>query len=136
MPDAGGGGGAFSELFVGACSGRPVCTGAHTYLFVDGLDVISRSNSRMAGLDPKVLLRPGGPLYPADMPCEVDVAAQERPEPGPGRLTVRVRVRGEVVVWSGMAYPGLDGGVVEEVRFRLAQYLGEVERAYAALNGR
>jgi hypothetical protein len=29
----------------------------HTYLFVDGLDVVARSDSRMAGLDPRRLLR-------------------------------------------------------------------------------
>ncbi|WP_244316137.1 hypothetical protein [Streptomyces albidochromogenes] len=105
----------------------------HTYLFVDGLDVIARSDSRMAGLHPRRLLRPGGPLFPADMPRTVDLAAQEHPEPGPGRLAVRVRLRGEAVVWSGLTYPGLDGGPVEEVRFRPAQYLGEIARAYAAL---
>ncbi|MGW3632616.1 hypothetical protein ACWD7F_21030 [Streptomyces sp. NPDC005122] len=105
----------------------------HTYLFVDGLDVIARSDSRMAGLDPRRLLRPGGPLCPADMPSRVDVAAQERPEPGPDRLTIRVRLRGGTVVWSGLMYPGLDGRPVEEVRFRPEQYLGEVGRAYAAL---
>jgi hypothetical protein len=105
----------------------------HTYLFVDGLDVVARSDRRMAGLDPGRLLRPGGPLCPTDMPCNVDVAAQEQPEPGPDRLTIRVRLRGEAVIWSDLKYPGLDGRVIEEVRFRLEQYLGEVERAYAAL---
>lgn len=87
----------------------------------------------MAGLDPRRLLRPGGPLYPTDMPCTVDVATQERPEPGPDRLSIRVRLRGEAVSWSHLMYPGPDGRPVEEVRFRLEQYLGEVERAYAAL---
>jgi hypothetical protein len=90
----------------------------------------------MAGLDPRRLLRPGGPLYPTDVPCKVDVAAQEQPEPGPDRLTVRVKLRGETVVWSDLMYPGPDGRPIEEVRFRLAQYLGEVERAYAALRDR
>ncbi|MER5409604.1 hypothetical protein [Streptomyces sp. NPDC002769] len=125
--------GAVSTLLISTCPGPPVCAALHTYLFVDGLDVVARSDSRMAGLDPMRLLRPGGPLRPADMPCRVEVAAQERPEPGPDRLTVRVRLRGETVVWSGLMYPGLDGRVVEEVRFRLEQYLGEVGRAYAAL---
>ncbi|WP_406420341.1 hypothetical protein OH809_24760 [Streptomyces sp. NBC_00873] len=63
----------------------------------------------------------------------MDVAAQERPEPGPDRLTIRVRLRGETVIWTDLMYPGLDGKPIEEVRFRLNQYLGEVERAYAAL---
>jgi hypothetical protein len=88
----------------------------------------------MAGLDPRRLLRPGGPLYPTDMPCTVDVATQEQPESGPDRLAIRVRLRGETVVWSDLMYPGLDGRPIEEVRFRLEQYLGEVERAYAALH--
>ncbi|MFC8664761.1 hypothetical protein [Streptomyces sp. NPDC057199] len=122
-----------STLLISACPGRPACTAVHTYLFVDGLDLITRSDSRMAGLDPRRLLRPGGPLYPTDMPCTVDVATQERPEPGPDRLSIRVRLRGEAVSWSHLMYPGPDGRPVEEVRFRLEQYLGEVERAYAAL---
>ena len=126
---------AVSTLLTSACPGPPVCAAVHTYLFVDGLDVVTRSDSRMAGLDPRRLLRPGGPLYPADTPCTVDVATQERPGPGPDRLTIRVRLRGETVIWSDLMYPGLDGRPIEEVRFRLEQYLGEVERAYAALKG-
>lgn len=125
--------GAVSTLLISACPGPPACTAVHTYLFVDGLDVITRSDSRMAGLDPSRLLRPGGPLYPTDMPCTVDVAAQEHPEPGPDRLTIRVRLRGETVIWSDLMYPGPDDRPIEEVRFRLKQYLGEVERAFAAL---
>ncbi|MEY2244513.1 hypothetical protein AB8A21_16600 [Streptomyces sp. BF23-18] len=122
-----------STLLISACPGPPACAAVHPYLFVDGLDVVARSDSRMAGLDPRRLLRPGGPLYPTDKPRTVEVAAQEQPEPGPGRLTIRVRLRGEMVIWSDLMYPGLEGRVVEEVRFRLEQYLGEVERAYAAL---
>ncbi|MFF7212066.1 hypothetical protein ACFZAU_16270 [Streptomyces sp. NPDC008238] len=107
-----------------------MCAGVHTYLFVDGLDVVTLSDSRMAGLDPRRLLRPGGPLYPADTPRAVEVAA-EQPGSGPDMLRIRVRQRGGTVIWSGLTYPGNDGGPVEEVRFRLEQYLGEVERAYA-----
>ncbi|MFD9277670.1 hypothetical protein ACFWD7_10325 [Streptomyces mirabilis] len=125
--------GAASTLLIGACPGPPACAAVHTYLFVDGLDVVARSDSRMAGLDPRRLLRPGGPLCPTDMPCKVDVAAQEQPEPGPDRLTIRIRLRGETVIWSDLMYPGLDGKVIEEAHFRLEQYLGEIERAYAAL---
>ncbi|MGJ5805101.1 hypothetical protein ACSCB1_39295 [Streptomyces europaeiscabiei] len=128
-----------SSLLVSACPGSPTCTAVHTYLFVDGLDVITRSDSRMVGLGPRRLLRPGGPLYPTDMPCTVDVATLKQPEAGPeaepepDRLTIRVRLRGETVIWSDLAYPGFDGRPVEEVRFGLEQYLGEIERAYAAL---
>ncbi|GAB7109315.1 hypothetical protein JCM4814A_76290 [Streptomyces phaeofaciens JCM 4814] len=121
-----------STLLVGACPGPPVCAGVHTYLFVDGLDVVARSDGRMAGLGPGRLLGPGGPLYPTDRPRTVEVAAQERPDPGPDRLTVRIGLRGGTVIWSGLMYPGPDGGPVEEVRFRLEQYLGEIERACAA----
>lgn len=129
-------GGEVSTLLIGACPGPSACAAVHTYLFVDGLDLVARSDSRMAGLDPGRLLRPGGPIYPTDMPGRVDVAAQERPESGPDRLSIRVRLRGETVVWSDVMYPGLDGRVIEEVRFRLEQYLSEVERAYEALAGR
>ncbi|WP_374773416.1 hypothetical protein OG756_10425 [Streptomyces sp. NBC_01310] len=91
---------AVNTLLISTCPGPPACTAVHTYLFVDGLDVITRSDSRMAGLDPGLLLRPGGPLHPTDTPRTVDVAAEEDPERGPDRLTVRVRLRGETVVWS------------------------------------
>ncbi|MFJ9943981.1 hypothetical protein [Streptomyces erythrochromogenes] len=104
----------------------------HTHLFADGLDVITRSDSRMAGLAPGLLLRPAGPLHPTDTARTVDVAAEEGHDPGPDRLTLRVRLRGETVVWSDLMYPGADDMVVEEVRFRLDQYLGEIERARTA----
>ncbi|UUY47251.1 PAS domain-containing protein [Streptomyces yangpuensis] len=124
---------ALSTLLIGTCPGPPACTAVHTHLFVDGLDVITRSDRRMAGLTPGLLLRPGGPLHPADTPRTVAVAAELGPEPGPDRLTVRIRLRGGTVVWSGLMYPGADETVVEEVRFRPEQYLGEIGRAYAAL---
>lgn len=125
-----------SSLLVGWCPGPPVCGALHTYLFVDGLDLVARSDSRMVGLDPRRLLRPGGPLHPADRPRTVDVATQERPVPGPDRLAIHIRLRGETVTWSEPAYPGPDGGPVEEVHFHLKQYLGEIARAYAASNHR
>ncbi|WP_223835990.1 hypothetical protein [Streptomyces venezuelae] len=125
-----------STLLIGACPGPPVCAAVHTYLFVDGLDVVARSDSTMAGLHPRQLLRPGGPLHPTDTPRSADVAAREPPDPGPDRLTVRIRLRGDTVIWSDLMYAGRDGAAVDEVRFRLDQYLGEIERACAALNDR
>ncbi|MFF8191816.1 hypothetical protein ACF05L_13395 [Streptomyces bobili] len=70
------------------------------------------------------------------MPRMVEVASQVRPELGPGlgpdTLAVRVRLREtSTVVWPELVYPGPDGRVIEEVRFRLDQYVGEVRRAYA-----
>lgn len=122
-----------STLLISACPGQPVCAAVHTYLFVDGLDVVARSDSRTAGLDPRQLLRPGGPLYPADTPRSAAVATGEPPESEPDRLTIEVRLRGETVIWSDLMYAGRDDTTVEEVRFDLEQYLGEIERAYAAL---
>jgi hypothetical protein len=49
--------GAVSTLLISACPGPPSCAAVRTYLFVDGLDVVARSDSRMAGLDPRRLLR-------------------------------------------------------------------------------
>lgn len=113
------------------CPGPPVCTGVHTYLFVDGLDLISRSDSGGVGMGPEQLLRPGGPLYPTDAARSVCLACQEQSDlGGSAGLRIRVRLRGETVVWSELMYPGLDHGVIEEVRFHLGQYLGEIERAY------
>ncbi|MGW6705124.1 hypothetical protein ACWGDE_09555 [Streptomyces sp. NPDC054956] len=131
VPDEGGG--AVSTLLISACHGPPACTAVHTYLFADGLDLVARSDGGAVGHDPERLLRPGGPLYPTDAPREAEIAAEDGVEPWPRTLTVRIRLRGGTVVWSDLMYPGLDGGLVEEVRFRLDQYLGEIERAYAAL---
>lgn len=128
--------GAVSTLLIGACSGPPTCTGLHTCLYVDGVDMITWSDLTMVGLGARRLLRPGGPLYPTDMPRKVDVAAQWHPEPGPRTLTIRVRLRGDTVIWSDLEYQGPDGRFIEEARFHLTQYVGEVERAYAALADR
>lgn len=108
-----------------------MCTGVHTYLFVDGLDVIASSDSSVVGLHPELLLRPGGPLYPTDAARSVDLASQEHSESGSLGLHIRVRLHGETVVWSELMYPDDPHGVVEEVRFRLDQYVGEIERAYS-----
>lgn len=59
------------------------------------------------------------------------MAAEEQPGPGPDRLSIRLRLRGGTVIWSGLMYPGDDGSAVEEVSFRREQYLAEIERAYA-----
>ncbi|MFH8760322.1 hypothetical protein [Streptomyces atroolivaceus] len=102
----------------------------HTYFFVDGLDMIARSHSGAVGLHPRRLLRPSGPLYPADAIRDVNVASVVPSEPSAGGLVVRMRLQGETVVWTNLMYPDLQGGLVDEVRFGLRQYLGEIERAY------
>ncbi|MFJ3091455.1 hypothetical protein [Streptomyces sp. NPDC086838] len=50
--------------------------------------------------------------------------------PEAGGVVVRVRLRGQTVVWSELQYPDVQGRLVDEVRFDLGQYLGEIERAY------
>ncbi|MGX1886590.1 hypothetical protein [Streptomyces sp. NPDC055287] len=102
----------------------------HTYLFVDGLDLIARSNSSVMGMHPEELLRPGGPLYPTDAARSVRLASQEHSESGSLELHIRVRLRGETVVWSELMCPGRDHGVIEEACFDLGQYVGEIERAH------
>ncbi|MFD4031359.1 hypothetical protein ACFWVP_12765 [Streptomyces sp. NPDC058637] len=99
-------------------------------LFDDGLDVIGRTDSGAVGPRPDEPLRPGGPLYPGDASRRVLVASRGRPDSGSAQAHVRVRLRGSTVVRSEPAYPGLDHGVVEEVRFGLEPYVGEIERAY------
>ncbi|MET8860250.1 hypothetical protein [Streptomyces sp. NPDC004579] len=121
-----------SSLVVGTCPGVPVCADVHTYLFVDGLDLVTRSHGGALGLHPRRLLRPGGPLYPSDTPRVVKVADHGHADADPGGLTITVRLQGETVVWSELMYPDLELGVVEEVRFHLAQYLGEIERVHGA----
>jgi hypothetical protein len=89
---------ATSTLLVSRCPGPPICTDAHTYLFVDGLDMITRSYSGAAGLHPRQLLRPGGPLYPTDAVRDVNVASVSPAEPDVGALDIRVRLHDEMVV--------------------------------------
>ncbi|RMI28875.1 hypothetical protein EBN03_28715 [Nocardia stercoris] len=102
----------------------------HTYLFVDGLDFITRSNSRAVGGHPSQLLRPGGPLYPTEQARTAQVAEQDETSSDSSGVEVRVKLRGQTVIWSDLMYPGADDQVVEEVRFDLSQYLAEIERAY------
>lgn len=104
----------------------------HTFLFVDGLDMISRSDSRMVGLHPRQLLRPGGPLYPTEAARTVRVASQQGHEPDLDDLHIRLRLRDETVVWTGLMYPGPRNEPIEEARFPFGQYTAEVQRAYAA----
>lgn len=133
-----------STLMISTCPGPPGCSAPHSYVFVDGLDMISRSDSRMLGLPPRLLLRPGGPLHPADFPRTVGVATYEDPlpedgpgdEPGPEELRIRVHLRGQTVVWTGLMYPGLEDGPTEEARFGLGQYFAEIHRARACMSGR
>ncbi|WP_286158026.1 hypothetical protein [Streptomyces sp. CB03911] len=120
--------GAVSTLLVTACPGPPVCSAVHTYLHVDGLDLIGRSHHGATGDHPDRLLRPGGPLHPLDQARTVDVTSQEH-GPGAASVRIRVRLRGATVIWGDLMYPGGDGRVVEEVRFDLAGYLAEIERA-------
>ncbi|MEV6193735.1 hypothetical protein AB0M19_15230 [Streptomyces sp. NPDC051920] len=119
-----------STLLIGTCPGPPACADVHTYLFVDGLDLLTRSDGAALGLHPRRLLRPGGPLHPTDAPREARIADLGRPGSDRAGLTITVRLRGETVGWSGLMYPDREHGVVEEVRFQLAQYLGEVQRVY------
>ncbi|MEU0939818.1 hypothetical protein [Embleya sp. NPDC005971] len=103
----------------------------HTYIFVDGLDVVARGYEGAVGVHPGVLLRPGGPLYPTDVVRRVRVAFGDPSDSGAGGVDIRLGLRGETVVWSDLMYPGPDGQAVVEARFHLGQYVGEIERALA-----
>lgn len=120
-----------STLLVSVCPGPPICSAEHTYLFVDGLDFIARSNSGAVGGHPSHLLRPAGPLYPTEQRRTVQIATQDEAAGGSPGIEVRVRLRGQIVIWSDLMYPDADGRVVEETRFHLSQYLGEIERGYS-----
>ncbi|WP_245401420.1 hypothetical protein [Nocardia albiluteola] len=117
-------------MLISACPGPPICNAVHTYLFVDGLDFIARSNSGAGGGHPSQLLRPGGPLYPTEQGRTVQVTEQDEASSGSSGVEVRVKLRGQTVIWSDLMYPGADDRVVEEVRFNLSQYLAEIERGY------
>lgn len=121
-----------STLLISACPGPPICTTVHTLLFVDGLDMISRTDSRMVGLHPKQLLRPGGPLYPTESARTVSVASRRGNEADLGDLRIRLGLRGESVMWTDLMYPGPNCEPVEQARFHLGQYTAEVQRAYSA----
>ncbi|WP_405137582.1 hypothetical protein [Nocardia sp. NBC_01388] len=119
-----------STLLISVCSGPSMCSAVHTYLFVDGLDFIARSNSGAVGGHPSRLLRPGGPLYPTEHARIAQVTEQDEASSGSSGVEVRVKLRGQTVIWSDLTYPGADDRVVEEVRFDLSQYLAEIERGY------
>lgn len=123
--------GSTCTLLVGDCGGQSPCSAVHAYLFVDGLDLITRSNSGAVGLHPRQLLRPGGPLCPTDTARRVRVASLDPSDPDADGLDIRIRLRGETVVWSELMFPGRKLQPVEEVRFHLGCYLAEIERGYA-----
>ena len=108
-----------------------MCDTVHTYLFVDGLDLIARTYNGATGCHPTQLLRPGGPLYPTDQARSVDVATY-----GQGFNTVsvvgfRILLRRQTVIWRDLMYPGAEDRSIAEVRFDLPQYLAEIERGYS-----
>ncbi|MFJ1755045.1 hypothetical protein [Kitasatospora sp. NPDC088134] len=117
--------GTASTLLLGACPGPPACTALHSYLFVDGLDLITRTNATALGAPPAELLRPGGPLHPADRPRTVRVTVAD----AAAEVRFQLRLRSRTVTWSDLAYPDADGHLVEEVRFDLPRYLAELEHA-------
>ncbi|MFF2520382.1 hypothetical protein [Streptomyces sp. NPDC058086] len=120
-----------STLLITACPGPPTCGTVHTYLFVDGLDVIARTYNGAAGGHPSQLLRPGGPLYPTDQARSVDVATYGQGSHTVAAVGIRIRLRKQTVIWGDLMYPGAEDRVIEEVRFDLAQYLAEIERGYS-----
>ncbi|MFJ5231173.1 hypothetical protein ACIQBJ_14915 [Kitasatospora sp. NPDC088391] len=112
-------------LLIGTCPGPPACGALHSYLFVDGLDLITRTNATALGAPPADLLRPGGPLHPTDRPRTVRVTVAD----DDAEVRFQLHLRGRTVIWSDLAYPDADGHLVEEVRFDLPRYLAELERA-------
>jgi len=120
-----------STLLITACPGPPTCGAVHTYLFVDGLDLIARTYNGATGGHPRQLLRPGGPLYPTDQARSVDVATYGQDSDPVSVVGIRIRLRQQTVIWGDLMYPGVEDRVVEEVRFDLAQYLAEIERGYS-----
>ncbi|GAA1957896.1 hypothetical protein [Kitasatospora viridis] len=120
-----------SHLLIGTCPGPPACAAVHTYLFVDGLDLIERSHSGAVGIPPHLLLSPGGPLYPTDRARTVTVADPPLGSSNSFGVEIRIRMRGGTVIWSDLMYPGADRAPIWEVRFELAHYLTELERAHS-----
>ncbi|MFE2413195.1 hypothetical protein ACFXDE_33125 [Kitasatospora sp. NPDC059408] len=122
--------GPVGTLLITACPGPPTCSAVHTYLFVDGLDLIARTHDGATGGHPGRLLRPAGPLYPSDQARQVHVATHgQGPDAAPA-VGIRIRLRGRTVVWDGLMYPDARDRIIEEVRFDAAQYLTEIERVY------
>ncbi|WP_329112285.1 hypothetical protein [Streptomyces sp. NBC_01353] len=93
--------------------------------------MIARSFNGATGDHPHQLLRPGGPLYPTDQARSVDVATQGQGTNAASAVCIRIRLRGQTVIWGDLMYPDADDRVIEEVRFDLTQYLAEIERGYS-----
>ena len=102
-----------------------MCTGFHGQIYIDGTEIIAATNPELRGLDPDTLLRPGGPLYPADYERHAGIAYLSGGcgVPECHGMTVRIRLAGDAVIWSGMFYQDFDGKLVEQVRFDLGDYL-------------
>lgn len=120
-----------SSLRITACPGPPACDGWHTLLHIDGTELIAATNPELRGLDPDRLLRPGGPLYPADYPLDAGIAylSDSCGVPECHGLTVRIRLRSDRVTWSGLFYQDFDGRLIEQVRFDLGDYLRSLASA-------
>src|SRR5581483_10020572 len=114
-----------SSLRITVCPCPPSCDGRHTQLHIDGTELIAATNPELRGLDPDRVLRPGGPLYPADHPHHAGLAylPDSCGMPKSHGLTVRIRLRGYRVTWSGLFYQDFDGRLIEQVQFDLGDYL-------------
>src|SRR6185437_14552214 len=99
------------SLRITVCPGPPNSDALHTLLHVDGTELIAATNPELRGLDPDQLLRPGGPLYPADYPRRAAIAylPDSCGVPECHGLTVNIRLHGVRVTWSGLFYQDFDG---------------------------
>ena len=122
-----------SSLRITVCPGLPACDGLHTLLRIDGTELIAATNPELRGLDPEQLLRPGGPLYPADYPRRAGIAylSDSCGVPECHGLTINIRLHGDRVTWSGLFYQDFDGRLIEHVHYDLGEYLHALETGRA-----
>jgi hypothetical protein len=121
----------FGNLRITVCPGPPLCAGFHSQIYVDGTEIVAATDPMLRGLDPDALLRPGGPLYPADYERHAGIAylPDSCGIPECHGMTIRIRLTRDAVIWSGLCYQDFDGKLVEQVRFDLGDYLRALAEA-------
>ena len=94
-------------------------------LFGDGQDLVDRFGDKSIGLDPDDILNTPCPLDASELERECVIGRCDCGVLGCGDVRVRIRIQGELVVWSP------SWGPRDPVCFAANQYRAEIERALA-----
>jgi hypothetical protein len=102
---------------------------AEARVLVDGQDLVATWFPEGFGVDPDLLLGPGGGLRAGDEPHRVMIGAPDCDPGCCGSLEVRIGRDGDNVVWDDWLTPRVDRAPAGPVRFDAAAYSAELDRA-------